>query len=157
MTDNPDSVQTLGSFDLAQVMEYLPHRYPFLLIDRLLEVNDDYSGIGLKNVTVNEPQFTGHFPSQPIFPGVLLVEGMAQTGGAIVLINEGSAKSTSEVFFMAIDNVKFRRPVVPGDQVEYHLRLMQKRRNVYRYAGEARVDGAKVAEAEMTAMVTRGE
>ena len=145
---------TLQSADIARVLELLPHRYPFLLVDRIIEIDGDRSCIGIKNVTFNEPQFTGHFPTMPVFPGVFLIEGMAQTAGAICvasrLAQEGRPK---QVFFMTIDKAKFRKPVVPGDTVEYHMRKLNNRRNMWWYRGEAKVAGALVAEAEVSAML----
>ena len=154
MTDSDVTPKQYGPADIQMLLKLLPHRYPFLLIDRLLEVNEDYSGVGLKNVTANEPHFTGHFPGQPIMPGVLIVEGMAQAAGSIVLLVEDGISAQRNVLFMAIDGAKFRQPVVPGDTLLYHLTLLRKRRGVYRFQGVATVDGEKVAEAEMTAMIS---
>ncbi|MCB1477847.1 MAG: 3-hydroxyacyl-ACP dehydratase FabZ [Rhodobiaceae bacterium] len=153
MSEGEKSPVTVEAADIQKILTMLPHRYPFLLIDRIIEINDDYSGIGMKNVTANEPHFMGHFPEQPIMPGVLIVEGMAQAAGTIALIKEASDVA-KRVYFMSINEAKFRRPVVPGDTLYYHLRLLQRRRQVWRFAGEALVNGEKVAEAEMTAMIT---
>ncbi|MFN0263524.1 3-hydroxyacyl-ACP dehydratase FabZ [Tepidamorphus sp. 3E244] len=153
MTTAEKPPKKMEAADILKIMEMLPHRYPFLLVDRMLEINEDMSGIGLKNVTANEPHFQGHFPDQPIMPGVLIVEGLAQTAGTVALVLENS-DVPKRVYFMAINEAKFRRPVVPGDALHYHVRLLQRRRNVWRFAGEALVDGEKVAEAEMTAMIT---
>src|SRR5262245_47312005 len=110
-----DTVKTLGAVDIARILELLPHRYPFLLVDRVIEINGDISGIGIKNVTVNEPQFQGHFPGNPVFPGVLLIEGMAQTAGVLCIsATKGTPKA---VYFLTIDKAKFRKPVRPGDVV----------------------------------------
>lgn len=152
MTDT-GTPTALGALDIQRIMQMLPHRYPFLLIDRMLEINDDVSGIGVKNVTANEPHFTGHFPGEPIMPGVLIVEGMAQAAGVIALTCDGFEVS-KRVYFMSISDAKFRKPVVPGDTLYYHIKLLQRRRSVWRFAGEAHVDGQKVAEADMTAMIT---
>ena len=135
-------------------MKLLPHRYPFLLVDRIIEIDGDNSAIGIKNVTVNEPHFQGHFPDQPIMPGVLIIEAMAQTAGAICIRHVARDKPTL-VYFMTIDNAKFRRPVVPGDRLEIHVKKLKKRGNIWRFACEAMVDGAKVAEAEISAMMRR--
>ena len=143
----------LGTLDIAGLMRLLPHRYPFLLVDRIHSIDGDNSGIGIKNVTVNEPHFTGHFPVRPVMPGVLIIEALAQTAGAVCLNNIADGKP-SLVYFMTIDNAKFRRPVVPGDQLELHVRKLKNRGNIWKYACEAIVDGAKVAEAEVTAMMT---
>jgi 3-hydroxyacyl-[acyl-carrier-protein] dehydratase len=140
------------TIDIVRIMKLLPHRYPFLLIDRLIEVNGEESGIALKNVTMNEPFFQGHFPSRPVMPGVLLIEAMAQTAGALVLeSNEENAGKL--VFFMSIDKARFRKPVGPGDSVYFHVKLQQKRPPVWKYWAEAHVDGKKVAEAEIGAML----
>lgn len=150
-----ETVQELGAADIQKVLELLPHRYPFLMIDRIIEIDRDESCIGIKNVTVNEPQFTGHFPSMPVFPGVLLIEGMAQTAGAICCrhIMAGGAVQTKQVFFMTIDKCKFRKPVLPGDQVRFHMKKLNQRKTMWWFRGEARVDGALVAEAEIGAML----
>ena len=149
-----ETARELGSADIQKVLELLPHRYPFLMIDRIIEIDGDASCIGIKNVTVNEPQFTGHFPNMPVFPGVLLIEGMAQTAGAICCrhIMEGNVQ-TKQVFFMTIDKCKFRKPVVPGDQVRFHMTKTNHRKTMWWFRGEARVDGALVAEAEIGAML----
>ena len=151
MSDEP---QKLDSADIVKVLELLPHRYPFLLVDKILEIDGDKSCIGVKNVTFNEPIFTGHFPERPVFPGVLLVEGMAQTAGAICVASKlGESKPPKQVFFMTIDKVKFRKPVVPGDTVHFHMTKLNNRRNMWWYRGEAKVDGALVCEAEVSAML----
>ncbi|MCV0396508.1 MAG: 3-hydroxyacyl-ACP dehydratase FabZ [Rhizobiaceae bacterium] len=149
MTDEPE---TLEALDILEIMRLLPHRYPFLLVDRIVEMKGDESAIGIKNVTVNEPHFTGHFPGQPVMPGVLIVEAMAQTAGAICLKKAGG-DMPSIVYFMTIDNAKFRRPVVPGDVLEIHVRKLKQRGNIWRFACEGRVGPAKVAEAEISAMI----
>ena len=144
----------LASADIVKVLELLPHRYPFLLVDRIVDIDGDRSCVGIKNVTYNEPQFTGHFPGRPVFPGVLLIEGMAQTAGAIcVLANLGASKPPSKVYFMTIDKAKFRKPVEPGDVVHFHMTKLSNRRNMWWYRGEARVGSALVAEAEVSAML----
>jgi 3-hydroxyacyl-[acyl-carrier-protein] dehydratase len=147
-----DAVKTLEAADIAAVLKALPHRYPFLMIDRVTDIRGDESGIGIKNVTINEPHFQGHFPSNPVFPGVLMIEGMAQTAGVMCIL---SVKSSGPklVFFMTIDKAKFRKPVLPGDTIEYHMRRIAKRRNMWWYKGEAKVAGHIVAEAEVGAMI----
>ena len=150
MDDQPKS--TLETIDNQHLMQFLPHRYPFLLVDRIIECNSDDSCIGIKNVTANEPQFQGHFPGNPIMPGVLLIEGMAQTAGALCVHASTSARPNI-VYFMTIDKAKFRKPVVPGDRVEFHMRKLSRRRNMWWYRGEAKVDGAIVCEAEISAML----
>ena len=145
---------TLESADIARVLELLPHRYPFLLVDRVIDIDGDRSCIGIKNVTINEPQFTGHFPTRPVFPGVFLIEGMAQTAGVICITSRLALETRpKQVFFMTIDKAKFRKLVVPGDTVEYHMRKLSNRRNMWWYRGEAKVAGALVAEAEVGAML----
>jgi 3-hydroxyacyl-[acyl-carrier-protein] dehydratase len=149
-----DMPRELASAEIQQVLELLPHRYPFLMIDRIIEIDGDRSCIGVKNVTINEPQFTGHFPGLPVFPGVLLIEGMAQTAGAICcrhIMTENL--KTKQVFFMTIDKCKFRKPVVPGDTVHYHMTKTNHRRTMWWFRGEARVDGVLVAEADIGAML----
>jgi 3-hydroxyacyl-[acyl-carrier-protein] dehydratase len=148
-----EAVTQLDTADIAAVLKLLPHRYPFLMIDKVIDIRGTQSGIGIKNVTANEPQFLGHFPDNPVFPGVLMIEGMAQTGGVLCIIALGKAKPKS-VYFMTIDNAKFRRPVVPGDTIEYHMTLSAQRRNMWWYKGEAKVRGKIVAEAEVGAMIS---
>ena len=149
-----ETARELGSADIQKVLELLPHRYPFLMIDRIIEIDGDESCIGIKNVTVNEPQFTGHFPNMPVFPGVLLIEGMAQTAGAICCRHiMQSNVQTKQVFFMTIDKCKFRKPVVPGDQMRVHVVREKKRGNIWKFHAEAKVDGKVVAEASYAAMI----
>jgi 3-hydroxyacyl-[acyl-carrier-protein] dehydratase len=145
--------QVLGAADIRRVLELLPHRYPFLLVDRIIEINGDESGIGIKNCTVNEPHFMGHFPGAPIMPGVLIIEGMAQTAGAMCIAASNTGRPQL-VYFMTIDKVKFRKPVVPGDRLEYHMTKLRQRARMWWYRGEARVDGVVVAEAELSAMIS---
>ena len=142
----------LETIDILKLMKLLPHRYPFLLVDKIIDIDGDNSAIGIKNVTMNEPHFQGHFPEQPVMPGVLIVEAMAQTAGAIC-INTLATDKPSLVYFMTIDNAKFRKPVVPGDRLEIHVRKLKQRGNLWRFACEAMVEGAKVAEAEISAML----
>ena len=148
---SPDT--TLETIELVEILKLLPHRYPFLLVDRITAIDGDRSAIGIKNVTANEPQFQGHFPDQPIMPGVLMIEGMAQTAGAIG-IRDANMDSPAIVYFMTIDNAKFRRPVVPGDVLEYHVELMKRRGMIRRYSCVAMVGDEKVAEAELSAMLS---
>lgn len=148
MNDTTTSIDTAG---IQKILSVLPHRYPFLLIDKIVDIRGDESGIGIKNVTANEPQFMGHFPGNPIMPGVLMIEGMAQTGGVMALTSVGGTGKL--VFFMTIDKAKFRKPVIPGDRIEYHMTKIAKKRNIWFYRGEAMVDGKLVAEAELSAML----
>lgn len=142
--------------DAKRIMEMIPHRYPMLLIDRMLDIVPSESAIGLKNVTINEDFFNGHFPGAPVMPGVLIVEAMAQTAAALVVHSIGKELEGKLVYFMAIDEAKFRRPVTPGDQLKIHVTKIQNRRNVWKFKGEARVDGEVSAEAVITAMIMDG-
>lgn len=142
----------LESADILKVMQLLPHRYPFLLVDRIIDIDGDRRAVGIKNVTANEPHFQGHFPTYPVMPGVLILEGLAQTAGAICQLATGGT-SSSIVYLMTIDNAKFRKPVVPGDRLEYHVAQSKKRGNIWKFECVAMVDGAKVAEATISAML----
>ncbi len=138
--------------DIRRILEVLPHRYPFLLVDRIVELEEDRRIVGVKNVTINEPFFQGHFPGHPIMPGVLIVEAMAQAGGLLVMdkIDDPASKV---VYFMSLDNVKFRRPVIPGDQLRLEVELLANRGRTLRLKGEAYVEGQLAAEAEFMARV----
>ena len=146
-------VKTIETADIAQVMALLPHRYPFLLVDRVIGIRGDEFGIGIKNVSINEPYFLGHFPGNPIFPGVLMIEGMAQTAGVLCIAATSSTQPKS-VYFLTIDKAKFRKPVLPGDTIEYHMTRTARRKNMWWYRGEAKVDGVIVAEADLGAMIS---
>ena len=147
-----DAVKKLEAADIAVVLKCLPHRYPFLLIDRVIDIRGDDHGIGIKNVTFNEPHFQGHFPGNPVFPGVLMIEGMAQTAGVLCILSISSPQPKS-VFFLTIDKAKFRKPVVPGDTIEYHMRKIAQRGTMWWYRGVAKVAGKIVAEAQVGAMI----
>ena len=140
--------------NVNDIMKKLPHRYPFLLVDRIIAMEPNVSITGLKNITINEPFFQGHFPGQPIMPGVLIIEAMAQVGGVLAFSTATDAKS---VFFMSIEKAKFRKPVVPGDQLKMELRVTHQRGNVWKLSGVAKVDDKVVAEADLTAMLTHQE
>jgi 3-hydroxyacyl-[acyl-carrier-protein] dehydratase len=147
-----DETRSLSSFDIQKILKLLPHRYPFLMIDRVVDIDGDNSAVGIKNVTANEPHFTGHFPEHPIMPGVLLVEGMAQTAGAICIAARGGDKP-GVVYFMTIDGCKFRKPVVPGDTVEFRVKKLRNRANIWKFSAEAYVRDFKVAEATISALI----
>ena len=141
-------------YNVEEIMKLLPHRYPFLLVDRLTVEEDGVKGVGLKNVTMNEEFFQGHFPNNPVMPGVLQVEAMAQTAGALVIAGMGDLGDKKPgVFFMSIDGVKFRKPVKPGDQLMMHVEKIKDRGKIFVFRGESRVDGKVVSEAEFTAMI----
>ena len=144
---------TLAAADIAAILKALPHRYPFLMVDRIINMRSDESAIGIKNVTFNEPQFLGHFPGNPVFPGVLLIEGKAQTAGAICVLSQMGGDHPKHVYFMTIDKAKFRKPVVPGDQLHYHVQKIRSRGRAWRFNGQAKVNGQIVAEAEISAMI----
>ncbi len=147
------NTSTLETFDILRLLNSLPHRYPFLMIDRVIAAQGDESGIGIKNVSINEPQFQGHFPERPVMPGVLLIEGMAQTAGVLCVNAHRPGKKPPLVYFMSIDKAKFRKPVLPGDRVEFHMTKINRRRNMWWYKGRALVDGVLVCEAELAAML----
>ncbi|WP_297214193.1 MULTISPECIES: 3-hydroxyacyl-ACP dehydratase FabZ [Thermodesulfovibrio] len=138
--------------DIKEIMNFLPHRYPFLLVDRIVDLIPNEKIIGLKNVTINEPFFQGHFPGNPVMPGVLIVEAMAQVAGVLAFKSGIEGKG---VLFMSIEKVKFRKPIVPGDQIIFEVSVMHRRSNVWKFSGIAKVDEKVVTEAEFTAMVTK--
>jgi len=139
--------------DIQKIMSYLPHRYPFILIDRVLEIEPGRRILGLKNVTVNEPFFLGHFPGAPVMPGVLIVEALAQAGGVLFFDGADKGKRGSLVYFMGMDKVKFRKTVVPGDQLLLEVNILKQRAKTLKLSGVATVDGQRVAEAELLAMI----
>lgn len=144
---------SLEALDHKDIIATIPHRYPFLLVDRIVNIKPDDSCVGIKNVTWNEPFFQGHFPGHPVMPGVLIVECMAQTAGAMVVHCLGDASKGKIVYFMTIDSARFRKPVVPGDVLRVHCSVKQNRGNVWKFDGIAEVDGVKVAEATYSAMI----
>ena len=150
-TEQPNA--KLDDLDVNQIMEMIPHRYPFLMIDRVTDLIAATSAVGIKNVTINEPYFQGHFPSQPIMPGVMIVEAMAQTAGILVIASFEQKTDQRLVYFMTIDSARFRKPVVPGDTLKIHVNKIQNRGTVWKFKGEAKVDGNLVAEATYSAMI----
>lgn len=153
MAEQTTSRADKGTVDILGIMEMIPHRYPFLLIDRVVDLIPDVSAVGLKNVSINEPFFQGHFPRQPVMPGVLLIEAMAQTAAVLVVETLEGAAAGKLVYFMTVDGARFRRPVTPGDQVRVHVSKLRNRRNVWRFKGEAKVGDQLMAEAEFSAMI----
>jgi 3-hydroxyacyl-[acyl-carrier-protein] dehydratase len=137
--------------EIKEIMSILPHRYPFLLVDRVISLEPSVSVVGIKNVTINEPFFTGHFPGNPVMPGVLIIEAMAQVAGILAF---KSGMQGSQVYFMSIDKVKFRKPVFPGDQLRFEVKVIQIRGNVWKWSGGAFIEDKLAAEAEFTAMVS---
>ncbi|MBO6577458.1 MAG: 3-hydroxyacyl-ACP dehydratase FabZ [Thalassospira sp.] len=143
----------LVSVDIQRILEMIPHRYPFLLIDKVIDIETDVRATGIKNVTMNEPQFTGHFPQQPIMPGVLIIESMAQTAAILVVQTLGANAEGKLVYFMSIDNARFRKPVTPGDVMHIHVTKKQSRGPVWKFESQVKVDGQVVAEATIAAMI----
>jgi len=139
--------------DLNGIKRCIPHRYPFLLVDRIVDVVHDVSAVGIKNVSINEPYFEGHFPQQPVMPGVLIIECMAQTAAVLVVDSLGTEAEGRLVYFMTIDSARFRKPVVPGDTLRVYVSKIRNRGPVWKFSGVARVDSAVVAEATYTAMI----
>lgn len=142
-----------GTINIERIMEMIPHRYPFLMIDRVESVVANEAAVGIKNVSINESFFQGHFPTRPVMPGVLLIEAMAQTAAVLVVETLGPESEGKLVYFMTVDEARFRRPVVPGDTVKVHVTKLQNRRNVWKFKGEAKVDGHLCAEATFAAMI----
>ena len=138
--------------DLDLIQRIIPHRYPFLMVDRIREINGDESCVGIKCVTLNEPQFQGHFPGMPIFPGVMIIEAMAQTSGVLVGLSMDLVDKQAKVFFMGVDGVKFRRKVVPGDVLELHVKALRGGGRVWKFEGRAMVEGELACEATFMAM-----
>ena len=147
------SLAVATAVDIRRILQMIPHRYPMLMVDRVIDMQLDHSAVGIKNVSINEPFFQGHFPSEPVMPGVLIVEAMAQTAAVLVVATFGAESEGKLVYFMSIDGVRFRRPVVPGDRLELHVRKAQSRGNVWKFDGKAMVDGKLVAEATFAAMI----
>jgi 3-hydroxyacyl-[acyl-carrier-protein] dehydratase len=152
-TEGAAAPTTLETWDIAQIMAAIPHRYPFLLVDRMVDIVRGERAVGIKNVTINEPFFQGHFPQAPVMPGVLIVECMAQTAGVLVVETLGPQARGKLVYFMTIENAKFRKPVVPGDQLRVHVIKERARGNIWKFTAEAKVDDKIVAEATYSAMI----
>jgi len=148
--------QSLEAIEIRDILRLLPHRYPFVMVDRIIEIDGNESGIGIKNVTINEPQFLGHFPENPVMPGVLLIEGMAQTA-AVLVLRLMPLREARSLFLLTIDKAKFRKPAVPGDRIEYYVRKSANRRSMWWYRGEAKVGGELIAEAEVGAVITEAK
>lgn len=142
-----------NALEVTDIMKLLPHRYPFLLVDRMTDLVAGESATGIKNVTLNEPYFQGHFPDKPVMPGVLIVEAMAQTAGALVMYSLEKGSKNRLVYFMTIENARFRKPVIPGDQLMLYVKKERSRGNVFKFSGEAKVNGVVVAEATYSAMI----
>ncbi|MEO0392551.1 MAG: 3-hydroxyacyl-ACP dehydratase FabZ [Pseudomonadota bacterium] len=154
MTDTTTDLTTLEPpFDVNQVMQMIPHRFPLLMLDRIVELKDSEYAVGLKNFTINEHFFVGHFPQRPVVPGVLLIEAMAQTAAVFVVRSLSNESAGKVVYLMSVDKVRFRSPVVPGDQAFIHVDLQQARRNVFKFQGHIKVDDKICAQAEFAAMV----
>lgn len=151
--ESAPATETGIDIDVLRVMELIPHRYPFLMVDRVESIIPDVSCVGIKNVSINEPFFAGHFPKRPVMPGVLIIESMAQTAGCLVVATLGPESEGKLVYFMTVDDARFRKPVVPGDQMKVHVRKVRNRGAVWKFQGEARVDGTLVAEATFSAMI----
>jgi len=147
------SVASYGTVDIRRILQMIPHRYPMLMVDRVIDMRLDHSAVGIKNVSINEPFFQGHFPSEPVMPGVLIVEAMAQTAAVLVVATYGQESEGKLVYFMSIDGVRFRRPVFPGDRLELHVEKVQSRASVWKFSGKAMVEGKVVSEATFAAMI----
>ncbi len=152
MTEQSPAHQ-LDAIEIERVMKMIPHRYPMLLIDKVTEIVADERALAIKNVTINEPQFQGHFPTQPVMPGVFIIESMAQTAAVLVVYTLGAESEGKLVYFMAIESARFRRPIVPGDVMHVHVTKLRKRGAIWKFRGEVLVEGRLAAEAEFTAMI----
>lgn len=153
MTEGRVTRQVVKSIDILRIMEMIPHRYPFLMIDRVIDVVPDESAIGVKNVSINEFFFQGHFPRQPVMPGVLIIEAMAQTAAVLVVETLEGAAAGKLVYFMTVEDGRFRKPVVPGDTLHIHVTKVRNRGNVWKFLGEAKVNGVLMAQARFSAMI----
>lgn len=156
MTQPAEKLEDVMSVEIGRIVQMIPHRYPFLLVDRVVDLHKNVSAIGIKNVSINEPFFQGHFPGMPVMPGVLIIESMAQTAAVLVVATLGPDFEGKKVYFMSVDRARFRKPVVPGDRMEVQVRKEQNRGPVWKFSGEAKVDGKLVAEATFAAMIIDG-
>jgi 3-hydroxyacyl-[acyl-carrier-protein] dehydratase len=147
------SLSVVSAVDIKRILKMIPHRYPMLMVDRVVDMQLDHSAVGIKNVSINEPFFQGHFPSEPVMPGVLIVEAMAQTAAVLVVATFGAQSEGKLVYFMSIDGARFRRPVTPGDRLELHVEKIQSRASVWKFSGKAMVEGKLAAEATFAAMI----
>ena len=145
--------EVLETLDIERIMQMIPHRYPFLLVDRLVDVIPNQSAVGIKNVSIGDPWFQGHFPGRPVMPGVMIIESMAQTAAVLVVRTLGSGAEGKLVYFMSIEGARFRKPVIPGDTLHVHVHKERSRGNVWKFSGEAKVNDQTVAEATYTAMI----
>jgi 3-hydroxyacyl-[acyl-carrier-protein] dehydratase len=145
--------ETLDAIGIREILKLLPHRYPFIMVDRIIEIRGDEQGIGIKNVTMNEPHFMGHFPENPVMPGVLMIEGMAQTAAILALRLVQKTEAPQTMFLLTIDQAKFRKPAGPGDTIEYHVAKTARRRTMWWYRAEAKVGGELIAEAVVGALL----
>jgi 3-hydroxyacyl-[acyl-carrier-protein] dehydratase len=153
MTEQPVARGVVDTIDVMRIMEMIPHRYPFLMIDRVVDLVPDRSAIGIKNVSINESHFQGHFPRQPVMPGVLVIECMAQTAAVLVVETLEGEAAGKLVYFMTIEEGRFRKPVMPGDTLHIHVTKLRQRGNVWKFSGEARVEGTLMAQARFSAMI----
>lgn len=153
MTESRVTREVVKSIDILRIMEMIPHRYPFLMIDRVIDLLPDESAVGVKNVSINEFFFQGHFPRQPVMPGVLIIEAMAQTAAVLVVETLEGAAAGKLVYFMTVEDGRFRKPVVPGDTLHIHVSKVRNRGNVWKFLGEAKVNGVLMAEARFSAMI----
>ncbi len=153
MSEQLAAREVVETLDVMRIMEMIPHRYPFLMIDRVVDLVPGVSAVGIKNVTINEHHFQGHFPRQPVMPGVLIIECMAQTAAVLVVETLEGAAAGKLVYFMTIEEGRFRKPVVPGDRLHIHVTMLRRRGAVWNFSAEARVDGVLMAQARFTAMI----
>ena len=153
MMDSLGRKSTVGAVEIERIMSMIPHRYPFLMVDRVIDLVVGQSATGIKNVSMNEPYFQGHFPGHPVMPGVLIVEAMAQTAGVVVIHSLGEDAQAKVVYFMSIENARFRKPVTPGDTLQIYVQKKAQRGNAWKFSAEAKVDGIVVSDASYSAMI----